>query len=306
MDRKQLLTHWCDLSKESIVCIVTDDLQYPVAKAIENDIENKCEIIDFSQYNNLSEKIKLLSEKDLLIVILSLKTYMENGANKLFSPFEKPEKLMAKYIFVRLDITKESLFQGLSTPKNLVYSKISEMNLFNSKNMVNVRNSLGTNITLKIDSFSTCSHEVTKDCDYAFLPPSETSANVIAGTANGEIVVDVTIGQFYYYGKLLNEFGLVNSHIKIIIRDGYVIDILGDSMAKALKEILFSLPKECHKLVELGQGLSKMTPTGLIGVDESIIDTCHFGIGDAGKCGLHLDVVVSNPLIQEYKCCKNI
>ncbi len=30
---------------------------------------------------------------------------------------------MAKYIFIRLDITEESLFQGLSTPKNLVYSK---------------------------------------------------------------------------------------------------------------------------------------------------------------------------------------
>jgi len=68
-----------------------------------------------------------------------------------------------------------------------------------------------------------------------------------------------------------------------------------------LKELLFSLPKECRKLVEIGQGLSKMTPTGIIGVDESIIDTCHFGIGDAEKCGLHLDVVVSKPLIQEYK-----
>ncbi len=103
---------------------------------------------------------------------------------------------------------------------------------------------------------------------------------MIEGTANGEIVVDVTVGPFYYYGRLLNEFGLVNSPIKIIIRNGYVTDILGESMAKELKELLFSLPKECRKLVEIGQGLSKMTPTGIIGVDESIIDTCHFGIGD--------------------------
>lgn len=298
MSKKRLLKHWCDLSKESIVYIVTDDLQYPVAKAIENDIDNKCEIIYYSQYDNLSEKINLLSKKDLLIVILSLKTYTEAGANKLFSPFGKPEKMMANYIFVRLDITEESLFQGLSTPKNLVYSKISEMNQFNPQNTVSVRNSPGTNITLKIDSFNTCSHEVTKDCDYAFLPPSETSAYVIEGTANGTIVVDVTVGQFYYYGRLLNKFGLVNSPIEIKIRDGYVIDILGGSMAKELKEILFSLSKECRKLLELGQGLSKMAPTGLIGVDESIIDTCHFGIGDAEKCGLHLDVVVSKPLIQ--------
>ncbi len=301
MSRKQLLTRWCRLSKESIVHIVTDDLQYQIAKAIENGINNKCEIIDYSEYDSLSEKISQLSENDLLIVLLSFKTYMEAGANKRFSPFEKPVKTMAKYIFIRLDITEESLFQGLSTPKNLVYSKISEMNLFNPQNMLSVKNSSGTNITLKIGSFNTCSHEVTKNCDYAFLPPSETSADVIEGTANGEIVVDVTVGQFYYYGRLLNEFGLVNSPIKIIIRNGYVTDILGESMAKELKELLFSLPKECRKLVEIGQGLSKMTPTGIIGVDESIIDTCHFGIGDAEKCGLHLDVVVSKPLIQEYK-----
>ena len=91
MRRKQLLTRWCRLSKESIVHIVTDDLQYQIAKAIENGVNNKCEIIDYSEYDSLSEKISQLSENDLLIVLLSLKTYMEAGANKRFSPFEKPE-----------------------------------------------------------------------------------------------------------------------------------------------------------------------------------------------------------------------
>ena len=42
-----------------------------------------------------------------------------------------------------------------------------------------------------------------------------------------------------------------------------------------------------------------MKPTGSIGVDESIIDTCHFGIGDSGKCGVHLDVVISNPTLEK-------
>jgi hypothetical protein len=40
-----------------------------------------------------------------------------------------------------------------------------------------------------------------------------------------------------------------------------------------------------------------MTPTGLIGVDESIIDTCHFGFGDSSVCGMHLDIVTGNPKI---------
>jgi len=36
----------------------------------------------------------------------------------------------------------------------------------------------------------------------------------------------------------------------------------------------FTLPAACRMLVEFGHGLSTMKTTGLIGVDESIIDTC--------------------------------
>ena len=51
MSRKQLLTRWCRLSKESTVHIVTDDLQYQIAKAIENGINNKCEITHLTGSN---------------------------------------------------------------------------------------------------------------------------------------------------------------------------------------------------------------------------------------------------------------
>ena len=70
-------------------------------------------------------------------------------------------------------------------------------------------------------------------------------------------------------------------------------------MAEELKEKLFSLSPDCRKLVELGQGLSKMKPTGLTGVDESIIDSCHFGFGDGGEYGVHLDLVITEPTIEE-------
>ena len=69
-------------------------------------------------------------------------------------------------------------------------------------------------------------------------------------------------------------------------------------MARLLGELFDELPDECRELVELGQGLSRMTPTGLTGVDESIIDTCHFGIGDGMRSGLHLDVIIRAPRIR--------
>lgn len=57
-------------------------------------------------------------------------------------------------------------------------------------------------------------------------------------------------------------------------------------------------------LVEFGKGLSSMAPTGIIDVDESIINTCHFGIGDGvgfgidNEASIHLDVVIHKPEIK--------
>ena len=99
----------------------------------------------------------------------------------------------------------------------------------------------------------------------------------------------------------MDKFGLVPSPVIITVQDGIVVDISENQMADELKKRLFALPLACRELVELGQGLSKMVPTGLIGVAESIIDTCHFGIGDGGACGMHLDVVISKPVIVKVK-----
>ena len=298
MNFKTSLTQWCDISLDSRILIITDKIQYEIAEFFQNELDNDCEIIQFEPSDIMTNKLKELKEDDLLTVILSFDTFIKDGANNYFSPFTTPNGIVAKYIFIRLNMSKESLLQGLSTPKSLVYNKIAERKTLNFNNVRIVNNS-GTNIILKIDSFDTYSYEINNECKHAFLPPSETSARVIAGTANGKIVIDITVGQLYYYGNLLGYFGAVKTPITMIVQNGLVADIYGNDMANELKHKLFALPVECRELVELGQGLSKMEPTGLIGIDESIIDTCHFGIGDSEKCGLHLDVVISNPTLEK-------
>lgn len=297
MDFNTALSQWCCLSLDSHILIITDNSQLQIAQEIASQSRNKSNIILIEHLNEAMEQAKQLSSNDLLIVLLSFSSFIKVGANNYFSPFRSPNDVVSKYIFIRLSISQESLLQGLSTPKSIVYEKISEMNAFDLNANLRVTNDSGTDITLKIDAFDTCSHEVTNLCQYAFLPPSETSSGVITSTANGKIVVDVIVGQLYHFGNLLGEFGLVSTPITIVIKDGLVVDIYGNQTAEELKEKLFALPIECREIVELGQGLSKMKPTGLIGVDESIIDTCHFGIGDGRKCGVHLDVVISNPTI---------
>ncbi|MDE7298297.1 MAG: hypothetical protein K2N94_05650 [Lachnospiraceae bacterium] len=299
MNISSLIKKWSNLQETSRILIITDEVQKNIADTIKEEGIFDVQTEPFARNDEFFSLLKSLKSSDLVIVLLSIDTYMKSGANEYFSAFGKPDWLTAKYIFVRLDISRESLIQGLSTDKKLVYDKIAEMNRFCPDKMITVRNESGTDISFQIHPFTTCPHEITADGETAFLPPSETSSEVVAGTANGKIVVDMTVGQLYHFGELQGYFGLVSEPVTLIVKDGFITDICGNAMAAELKEKLFRLPVDCRKMVELGQGLSKMAPTGLIGVDESIIDSCHFGFGDGWKCGTHLDVVIRTPSISQ-------
>ena len=299
MSISKLLQKWSDINETSKILIITDDIQKNIADAIKDEKLYEVQVEYFEKNDAFFSLLKSMKSSDLVIVLLSIDTYMKSGANEYFSAFKKPDWVMAKYIFVRLDISKESLIQGLSTDKELVYDKIKEMSLLDSDRIITVKSGNGTDISFRAKPFTTCSHEIRVDGGVAFLPPSETSSDVITDTANGKIVIDMTVGQLYHFGKLIGYYGLVSEPVTLIVKDGIIVDIYGGNMAAEFKEKLFELPIECRKMVELGQGLSKMEPTGLIGVDESIIDSCHFGFGDGWKCGTHLDVVIKNPTIRQ-------
>ncbi|MBD5114167.1 MAG: hypothetical protein HDT46_03060 [Ruminococcaceae bacterium] len=299
MSISDLIQKWSGINKTSKVLIITDDNQKNIADSIKDEKIYNVQIEYFTKKNEFFDLLKSLKSSDLVMVLLSIDTYMKSGVNEYFTAFGKPDWVMAKYIFIRLDISKESLLQGLSTDKEIVYSKIEEMNRFDSEKTITVTSESGTDISFRTCPFTTCSHEITANGGIAFLPPSETSSEVIADTANGKIVVDMTVGQLYHFGKLIGNFGLVSNPVTITVQNGFIVDIEGDNMAVEFKKSLFNLPIECRKIVELGQGLSKMEPVGLIGVDESIIDSCHFGFGDGWKCGTHLDVVIKNPTIKQ-------
>lgn len=294
-----LAEKWCNLSPKSTVTIITDGDRLGLAIKIRDHTPNPCHIINLWYRKDLEAHLSNLSPSDLVIVLISQHTFVDRGANKTFSPFSKPEGLKAKYAFIRLDIPEQSLIQGLRTPKDLVYEKIREVQKFCSGSTIRVTTDAGTNITVEVGKTSTCKHEIVEDGEFAFLPPSEIYSDVTHGTANGRIVIDVTLGQLYHYGVLLGEYGIVDEPVVLDVIDGYVVSVAGGAMAADLSKKLFDLPENCRAVVELGHGLSAMDPTGIIGVDESILCTCHFGIGDYVESGTHLDVVLKDPIFHQ-------
>lgn len=297
MTFSELIQKWSGIRESDQIFIVVDDAQLPIAQRLKEEGIFSVRIAEYSP--SVADEFHPLKETDLLIVLLSFDTFMA-GAYQFFSPFQKPSNLTAKYIFVRLGVSLESLLEGLSTDKARVYGKIAEMNRLPDGASVRVTNAAGTDISFQIHPFSTCQHEITEPGGMAFLPPSETSSDVITDTACGRIVVDVTIGQLYRFKEQLEYFGRTDEPVTLIVRDGYIADVQGGKMADDVRRALFSLTREARRLVELGQGLSDMTPTGLIGVNESILSSCHFGFGDGGSCGTHWDVVISSPVITQF------
>lgn len=296
-----LTEKWCNLSDDASVIIVTDSIQNSLAEEIAGDIKNNCRIICLDSNGNFMPELQKLRPCDLVVGIFAYESW--GDACKFFSPFDKPDGVSAKYVFIRLSISKESLLQGLSTHKELIYNKISELHKLG--NTIRITNAAGTDIILETNGFPEHENglEIVNDGEMAFLPPSETGADPKPGKANGKIVVDVTIGGLDYYDEHLEDCRLANGELFMLtVENGMVTDITGGEMAAQYKEKLFALPPKCRELVELGHGLSKMTPTGNGGVDESIIDTCHFGIGNdwGGEgCGLHTDFIIGEPVISK-------
>lgn len=210
MSISDLIQKWSGINETSEVLIITDDKQKNIAKSIKEEMIYNVRIEYFTKEDEFFHLLRSLKSSDLIIVLLSIDTYMTSGVNEYFTAFGKPDWVTAKYIFVRLDISEKSLIQGLSTDKRLVYGKIEEMDRFDSERIVTVTSERGTDISFRICPFTTCSHEITADGGIAFLPPSETSSEVISDTANGKIVVDMTVGQLYHFGSLIGNFGLVS------------------------------------------------------------------------------------------------
>lgn len=288
---------WCALDGDARVVIIADEAREALARELAGELPGRCRVERYDGSGAQMERLRALDAGDLAVALFSMDAFL-GGARAHYSPFGKPEGVRAKYAFIRLDIGRRSLEEALATPRAEVEAMLARMAAFGDGERLRVTGPGGTDMRLNVRPFTTCSHFIDADGGMAFLPPSETSSEVVPGSAQGVIAVDVTVGQFYFRNELRERFGLVDGPVLMRVEEGRVVSVEGGRMARRLGELFDELPDECRELVELGQGLSRMTPTGLTGVDESIIDTCHFGIGDGMRSGLHLDVIIRAPRIR--------
>jgi len=129
---------------------------------------------------------------------------------------------------------------------------------------------------------------------FSNLPAGEGCTAPVYGSTQGILVID---GSF-------PEIGLIQTPVRMTVKDGYVIRITGGSEAEKIRKILKHFGKEAKNIAEIGIGTnSKAKITGCTLEDEKVLGTVHVALGNNlsfdGKVAVpcHFDSVLLNPTL---------
>ena len=290
-----IITHFSKLDKDHNVIMLTDNVMLESALFIQQeciDIINHFTVINLDKDSYFND-IYSLKPEDLLILHIGLDSWIGKHRQLAYA-FSKPSGVSSKYICIRPTITKQALLEGLNTPLESIQAILCKYSKLPLNHRIHASSKSGTDISFTLTSGKVIPYTAHKAGQNAYLPPAEISYDIALGSANGFIAADLTVGELRVNGVLHDTFGLVNKPVFLEIINGELVDICGDAIALRLKEKLWKLNRNCRKVIEFGIGLSQMSPSGIIGIDESIAGTCHFGFGTgAGNdAAIHLDFVI--------------
>jgi leucyl aminopeptidase (aminopeptidase T) len=195
-------------------------------------------------------------------------------------------------------ITKDVMIRGM----NADYKKISVLSvklkkILDKGNSVKITSPKGTDLSFKIKGRKSIASKglFHKRGESGNLPTGETFIAPIEGTANGVFIVDGSMAGF----------GLVkNVNLKIVVKNGYAVKIIGGIIAAKLNRLLNKVGKEARNIAEFGIGTNDSTKlSGVLLEDEKVMGTIHIALGNNLSMGgrvnvpLHLDGVIKAPTV---------
>ncbi|OQX83362.1 hypothetical protein B6D60_10580 [candidate division KSB1 bacterium 4484_87] len=184
---------------------------------------------------------------------------------------------------------------------NVDYDFISRMcsriaDIFSIGRKVEVTTRAGTDISFRISRHK---GNVNDGCaqtpgTFGILPAGEAYVIPDKKTMNGIVVIDGSIP----------EIGLVETPLKLYIKDGFVTQVIGDEIADIVRKRIKRFGKNGRNVAEFGIGANPgVTLTGRSIADEKKLGTAHIALGDHLAEGgstpkkLHLDMVFHKPTV---------
>lgn len=162
---------------------------------------------------------------------------------------------------------------------------------------VHVTDENGTDVEFSIADCSSFSLDGYFHENYGFatLPPGESPTHPQEGTANGTIVIDVS----------MDNIGQLDEPIELELVDGDVVDVSGGEEAEQLRQIFEDADENATNLAEFAIGTNpKAKLIGNLAEDKKREGTIHFAVGDneslggSTKSNIHLDGVIRTPTVE--------
>ena len=196
-------------------------------------------------------------------------------------------------------VTEEMMVEGAMTVDFEKLRRITDAvrDVHDAASEVHVTSEQGTDITFSKEGCAAFSLDgYYHDAEgFATLPPGESPTHPKEGTANGTIVVDVS----------MDSLGQLDDPVTLEIEDGFVSEVSGGSQADELRELIERSDENAGNLAEFAIGTNeKAKLIGNQAEDKKRMGTVHFAIGDNESLGgslqsdIHLDGVLGKPTVE--------
>ncbi len=194
-------------------------------------------------------------------------------------------------------ITSEMIVKGGGSADYQEVFEISQrlVNVLNKAKMINVKTSLGTDLTASIENmpYRVGAALAREPGMIACFPDGEAWGAPVEGTAYGKVVIDCS----------LTIFGLVREPVVCYVEKGRVVDVQGGSQAKEVKQLISQIAN-ADNIAEIAIGTNPASIiTGIISEEKKGLGRVHVALGNNLMLGgkteskLHLDGVMLEPTV---------
>ncbi len=202
-------------------------------------------------------------------------------------------------IGVLRSVTEDMMVEGAMTVDFEMLRRRTEAlaDIITDAETAHVTSDKGTDVEFSLDGCQSFSLDGYFHEEYGFatLPPGEAPTHPKEGTANGTIVIDVS----------MDNLGQLDEPIELTLEDGFVVDVNGGADADALETIFNENDDNGRNLAEFAIGTNpKAKLIGNLAEDKKKAGTIHFAVGDNESLGgttkseIHLDGVIKTPTVR--------